>query len=88
MSRILHQRVLEGIDCVGVCAALEYQLGGDKPSESGLQFVLAKETDCTQQFIRELASDRGADLRDFPCGCPKSIETRRQRGVKRSWNRE
>ena len=40
VSRVLHQRVLEGIDRVGWRAALEHQLGGDEASERGLQLVL------------------------------------------------
>ena len=42
VRRILHQRVLEVINCVGRCAALEDQLGRYEPSQSGLQFVLGK----------------------------------------------
>src|SRR4030095_4172131 len=39
VRRVLHQRMLEGIECLGRCAALEYQLGSDEPGESGLQLA-------------------------------------------------
>jgi hypothetical protein len=42
VRRVLHQCVLETIDRVGRRAALEDQLGGDKASEGGLQFVVEK----------------------------------------------
>jgi hypothetical protein len=51
MRRILHQRVLEGIDRVRRHATLEYQFGGDKAGESGLQLVLGKTGYLTQQFV-------------------------------------
>ena len=34
MSRVLHQRVLKGIDRIGRCAAMEDELGGDESSET------------------------------------------------------
>ena len=45
LRRLLHQRVLEGVDRVWRRAALEHQLGSDQPSETGLQLVLAKAED-------------------------------------------
>jgi hypothetical protein len=42
VRRVLHERMLEGIECLGRRAALEYQLGSDEPGESGLQLVLGK----------------------------------------------
>ena len=66
VRRILHQRVLETLDCVGRRAPLEHELRGNKAGERGLQLVLGKAGDGTQQFVRELASDRGAGLRYQP----------------------
>ena len=51
MRRVLHQCVLEGVECVGWCAALEDQLGSDEPGESGFQLVIAKARDGMQQLI-------------------------------------
>jgi hypothetical protein len=48
VRRVLHQRVLKGIDRVGRRAALEDQLGGDEASESGLQLVLGNSGDGAQ----------------------------------------
>lgn len=48
VRRLLHQRVLEGVDRVWRRAALEHQLGSDQPSETGLQLVLAKAEDGVQ----------------------------------------
>src|SRR5580692_8510042 len=42
VRRVLHQRVLEGIDRVGWRATLEHQLGGDEASERGVQLVLGE----------------------------------------------
>ena len=36
VSRVLHKRVLEGIDRVGRRTSLEHQLGSDKSTESRL----------------------------------------------------
>ena len=47
VRRILHQRVLEGIDRVRRRAALKDQLGSDEPVESGLQLVLGHTGDGT-----------------------------------------
>ena len=66
VRRVLHQRVLEGVDRVGRLAPLEDQLGGDKPAERGLQLVLGKEGYRTQQWIWKLASNRGTNLRYPP----------------------
>jgi hypothetical protein len=48
VRRVLHQRVLEGIDCIGRNAALESQLRGDEASESASQLVLGKTGDGVQ----------------------------------------
>ena len=48
MRRVLHQRVLETIDRLGRRAALEHQLGGDEPRESGSQLIRRKAGDRTQ----------------------------------------
>ena len=45
VSRILHQRVLKGIDRVRRLATLENQLGGDKASESIMQLVIGETGD-------------------------------------------
>ncbi len=52
MRGVLHQRVLEGVDRIGRRAALEDQLGGDEAGERGLQLVLGKAGDRTQQRDR------------------------------------
>ena len=66
MCRVLHQRVLEGIDRIGRLASLEHQLGGDKAAESGLQLVLGATGDGAKQTVGKLASYRRADLRHQP----------------------
>jgi hypothetical protein len=66
VRRVLYQRVLEGIDRVGRPAALEDQLGGDETSERGLQLVLGKAGDRTQQRVGKLAADRRTNLRHQP----------------------
>ena len=68
VRRVLHQRVLEAVDCVGWHAALIHELGSDEPSERGLQLVLGKAGDDTQQRVRKLASNRGPYLRHQPHG--------------------
>jgi hypothetical protein len=42
MRRILHQRMLEGIDRIGWRAALKNELGRDDAGESRLQLVLGQ----------------------------------------------
>jgi len=66
VRRVLHQRVLEHIDRVGRPASLEHQLRGNEASERGLQLVLGKTGDRTQQRVGKFASDRGTDLRHIP----------------------
>ena len=78
MRRVLHQRVLEAVDRVGRRAALEHQLGSDEAGERGLQLVLGKAGDGTQQRVGKLASDRGADLRHLPHR-RQAVEPRHQR---------
>jgi hypothetical protein len=51
MRRVLHQRVLKAIDRFGRPAALEYQLGSNEASESGLQLVVGKARDGMQQPV-------------------------------------
>ena len=51
VSRVLHQRVLEGIDRVGWRAALEHQLGGDEAVERGLQLILEEAGYRMQQLV-------------------------------------
>ncbi len=51
VRRVLHQRVLKGVDRVGRRAALKDQLGRDEASESGLQLVLGKAGDRAQQLV-------------------------------------
>ena len=87
MRRVLHQRVLEGIDCVGWRAALKYKLGSDNPAESNLQIVLGKAGDHAQQFVRKLAADSGADLRHMPRR-GQAIKPCQQRGVQTRRDRE
>jgi hypothetical protein len=62
VGRVLHQRVLEGVDRVGRCASLEDKLGSDKAIESCLQLLVGKARNCAQKPVRELASDCRADL--------------------------
>jgi hypothetical protein len=45
VGRVLHQRVLESVNCVGRRTALEYQFGIDKAGERVPQFVLGKARD-------------------------------------------
>ncbi len=66
VRRVLYQRVLEAIDCVGRHASLEDQLGGDETSKSRLQLVLGETRYGAQQRVGKLASDRGTDLRHLP----------------------
>src|SRR5215472_14683293 len=66
VSRILHQYVLEGVDRLRGCAALKYQLRGDKAAQRRLELVLGKTGDGTQQRERKFASDRRANLRHPP----------------------
>src|SRR5215472_8776055 len=63
MRRVLDQRVPETVNRVGWRTALEYQLGGDEPVESGLQLVLGKTGNDAQQRVRKLASNSSTDLR-------------------------
>ncbi|HKM72883.1 MAG TPA: hypothetical protein VJX94_22930 [Stellaceae bacterium] len=51
MRRVLHQSVLEGIDRIGRPASLENQLRGDEAGEGGLQLVLWKTGDGSQQLV-------------------------------------
>ena len=44
VRRVLHQRVLEGIDRVGR-ASLEHQFGSDQASESGFELVFRETGD-------------------------------------------
>ena len=80
VRRILYQRVLEAVDRVGRHTTLQHQLGGDKPSEGGLQLVLGQTGDGAQQRVGKFASDRGADLRHMPRRC-QAVEPRQQRGM-------
>jgi len=45
VRRVLHQRVLEGIDRVGRRASLEHQFGSDQASESGFELVFRETGD-------------------------------------------
>jgi hypothetical protein len=80
VHRVLHQPVLEAIDRIRGCAALEHQLGGDKAGESPVQLILQKLGNGTQQSIVKLASDRRADLRRRPRR-RQVVKPRQQRGV-------
>jgi len=80
MRRVLDQRVLEAIDRVRRRPALEHQLRGDEPAESGFQLVLGKTGDGMHQWKGKLASDRGPNLRDQPHR-RQSVEPRHQRIV-------
>ena len=77
VSRVLDQRVLEGIDCIRRRTSLEYEFGGDEPGERVSQFVLRKAGDGAQQGVGKLASNRRADLRDQPHR-RQSVEPRHQ----------
>ena len=88
MRRVLHQRVLEGVDRIGRRAALEHQLGSDEAAESGLQLVLGKAGDGTQQRIGELASDRRADLRHLAAPTPSRSSRAISESCKRRRDRE
>ena len=63
LRRILDQCMLEAVNRVGRRTALEHQLGGDKPTESGVQLVLVKTGNEAQQGVRKLAANRGTNLR-------------------------
>jgi hypothetical protein len=78
---------LEGINRVERCTALEDQLGSEEPAESGLQLVLGKAGDGTQQRVGKLASDRRADLRHMPHR-RQAVEPRQQRVVQTRRDRE
>jgi hypothetical protein len=56
--------VLETVNRVGRRTALENQLGGNEPAESGLQLVLVKTGNDAQQRVWKFASNRGTNLRD------------------------
>jgi hypothetical protein len=81
MRRVLHQRVLEGVDRLGRRSPLEHQLGGDQAGESRAQLVLRKIRDGTQQSVGELAPDCGSDL----CHQPHRRQTVEPRHQRREW---
>src|SRR6516165_4319469 len=83
MSRLLHQRMLEGVERVGQSAALENQFRGDEPSESGLQLLLGKAGDIAQQRVRKLAPYCSAYLRQEPRR-QQIVQTRRDREWRQS----
>src|SRR6516165_9172261 len=87
MSRLLHQRMLEGVERVGQSAALENQFRGDEPSESGLQLLLGKVGDNAQQRVRKLAPYCSACLRQEPHR-RQTVEPRHQQIVQTRRDRE
>jgi len=86
VCRVLDQRVLEAIDRIGRRAALEDQLGRDEAGERGFQLALGKAAHSTQQWVRELASDRRTGLRHQPHR-RQPVEPRHQRVLQRRRDR-
>src|SRR5262249_31702942 len=78
IGRILSQRMLEDVSRIRRFAANEDQLASGKVRESSLQRRARKRSDSSQQPIRELATDGGANLCDLP-DFAKPIKTCGQR---------
>jgi hypothetical protein len=87
VRRVLHQHVLETIDRIRWCAALEDQLGCDESAESSLELVLRKPGDGAQQRVGKLASYRRADLRHQPHR-RQAVQPRHQRVLQRRRDRK
>ena len=74
---VLDQRMLEGVARIGRRARAEQQLRLFELHQSGAQRPLVAARDRAQQWVGELAADRGADLRDL-LDRRQPIKTRRQ----------
>ena len=72
------QRMLEDVGRIRRFAASEDQLASGEVRESSLQRGAGNRGDSSQQPIRELATDGGANLRDLP-DFAKPIKTCGQR---------
>jgi len=77
VSRVLDQRMLEGVARIGRRAGAEQQLRLFELHQCRAQRRLVTAGDCAQQRVGEFAADRGADLRDLLDG-RQPVETRRQ----------
>src|SRR5262245_1175532 len=80
VCRISYQRMLERVGRVRSTTLLEQQTRRNKVVKLGLQLRLRLAHDCSQQRMRELASDRRPDLRQL-LGEAEPVETRHQRCV-------
>src|SRR5208282_4959431 len=87
ISRVLHQRVLEGVGRRGRFARAEHQFGLVQSRERAYQRGLVAPCHGVEQAVREFAPDRSADLRDL-LDRRETIETRYQRVLKGRGNRE
>ena len=73
MRRVLHQYVLEAVHRLRRCAPLEYQLGGNEPSERGLQLIVRNVGYRAQQLVCKIAPDGRSDLRHYRTDAKRSI---------------
>lgn len=80
ICRVLHQRVLEQISCVGRRALLKQESRSKEAVELPFQPRLRAAGDCGQQLTREFAADGRPDLSQLSGGA-KPVKPRGQRSV-------
>ena len=78
IGRILNQGMFKDVSRIRRFAANEDQIGSGKVRESSLQRGTRNRSDGSEQPIRKLATDGGANLRDLP-DFAKPIKTCGQR---------
>ncbi len=74
---VTHERMLEREDRLRNFAARKDQFGTDQLAQRSIEPVLRQAGNRHQKFIRELSSDNGTDLCDFP-DRSQAVEARRQ----------
>src|SRR6266404_4749995 len=79
---VLHQRVLEGVLCIGWGAPLEDQFGAYELRQGPVHLVLRHSRDGADQLMRERPSEGRTDLRHLAHGC-QAIEPCQERGLER-----
>ena len=79
---VLHQRVLEGVLCIGRGAPLEDQFGAYELRQGPVHLVLRHGRDGADQLMRERPSEGRSDLRHLAHGC-QAIEPCQERGLER-----
>src|SRR3712207_5366114 len=65
VGRLLHERVLEGVGCLGRHTTWEDQLRFDQLAKGGNELFFAYASDGGEQLVIELPADYCPDLRDF-----------------------